>query len=97
MALPKIDQVRKLSDDDLGDRILAVKKQLFDLRLQKATRQTVQAHQVIHAKHELSQLLTVEGERFRAAIIAEAEAAADAEADAEAQSEPADDSTAVTA
>ena len=66
MALPKIADARTLNDVDLSDRILAVKKQLFDLRLQKATRRQVKPHQIKHAKHELSQLLTVEHERLAA-------------------------------
>ncbi|MEH2070995.1 MAG: 50S ribosomal protein L29 [Nostoc sp.] len=67
MPLPKISEARELSDDRLSEEILAVKRQLFQLRLQKATRQLDKPHQFRHAKHRLSQLLTVEGERKRAA------------------------------
>ncbi|BAZ81779.1 MAG: 50S ribosomal protein L29 [Sphaerospermopsis kisseleviana] len=67
MALPKISEARELSDEKLAEEIVAVKKQLFQLRLQKATRQLEKPHQFRHARHRLAQLLTVEGERKRAA------------------------------
>lgn len=67
MALPKISEARELSDEKLAQEIIATKKQLFQLRLQKATRQLDKPHQFRHARHRLSQLLTVEGERKRAA------------------------------
>jgi large subunit ribosomal protein L29 len=67
MPLPKISEARELSDEQLEREILAVKKQLFQLRLQKATRQLEKPHQFRHARHRLAQLLTVEGERKRKA------------------------------
>ncbi|WP_414526782.1 50S ribosomal protein L29 [Nodularia chucula] len=67
MPLPKISEARELSDDKLAEEIVTVKKQLFTLRLQKATRQLDKPHQFRHAKHRLAQLLTVETERKRAA------------------------------
>jgi large subunit ribosomal protein L29 len=67
MPLPKITDARDLSDEKLSDEILAVKKQLFQLRLQKATRQLDKPHQFRHARHRLAQLLTVETQRKQAA------------------------------
>lgn len=67
MPLPKISEARELSDERLVEEITVVKKQLFQLRLQKATRQLDKPHQFRHARHRLAQLLTVEGERKRAA------------------------------
>ncbi|BAZ13995.1 50S ribosomal protein L29 [Calothrix sp. NIES-4071] len=67
MALSKVSEARELSDEQLSEEITAVKKQLFQLRLQKATRQLEKPHQFRHARHRLSQLLTVENERKRAA------------------------------
>lgn len=63
MALPKVQETRQLSDDELQSQILTIKKELFDLRFKLATRQPVKPHQFKHAKHRLSQLLTVERER----------------------------------
>ncbi|MBF1991164.1 50S ribosomal protein L29 [Fischerella thermalis CCMEE 5273] len=67
MPLPKISEARELSDEKLAEEILAVKKELFQLRLQKATRQLEKPHLFRHARHRLAQLLTVESERKRAA------------------------------
>jgi large subunit ribosomal protein L29 len=67
MPLPKIAEARELSDEKLAEEITNVKRQLFQLRLQKATRQLEKPHQFRHARHRLAQLLTVEGERKRAA------------------------------
>ncbi|MBD1904500.1 50S ribosomal protein L29 [Funiculus sociatus GB2-A5] len=67
MPLPKIEEARNLNDQELADEILAVKQQLFDLRMQQATRRLEKPHQFKHMKHRLGQLLTVEGERQRAA------------------------------
>ncbi|WP_413174938.1 50S ribosomal protein L29 [Anabaena azotica] len=67
MALSKISEARELSDEKLAEEIVAIKRQLFQLRLQKATRQLEKPHQFRHARHRLAQLLTVEGERSRVA------------------------------
>lgn len=67
MPLPKISEARDLDDAELAEQIIATKKQLFQLRLQKATRQLEKPHQIKHAKHRLGQLLTVERERQLAA------------------------------
>ncbi len=73
MPLSKISAARELNDERLGEEIVAVKRQLFQLRLQKATRQLEKPHQFKHARHRLSQLLTVEGERNRAASLSDQE------------------------
>lgn len=63
MALPKIEDVRSLSDADLATKIAEAKRELFDLRFQRATRQLEKPHLFKHTKHRLAQLLTVERER----------------------------------
>lgn len=63
MPLPKIDEVRELSDQEISDRILETKKELFQLRFQKATRQLDKPHQFKHLRHRLAQLMTLERER----------------------------------
>ncbi len=65
MPFPKISEARDLSDEQLVQEINATKKQLFDLRLQQATRQLEKPAQFKHHRHRLAQLLTVEGERKR--------------------------------
>jgi large subunit ribosomal protein L29 len=67
MALPKIADARKLSEEELAEEILAVKRELFQLRLEQATRRLEKPHLFKHAKHRMAQLLTVEREREIAA------------------------------
>lgn len=63
MPLPKIENVRKLNDEELVDEILTTKRQLFELRFQQATRRLEKPHEFRHTRHRLAQLLTVERER----------------------------------
>ncbi len=67
MALPKMKDARSLSDRELDDAILAAKRELFNLRLQQATRRLEKPHQFKHVRHRIAQLLTVEQERKQAA------------------------------
>ncbi len=63
MPLPKVEDARNLSDEELQEQIVAVKRELFQLRFQKGTRQLDKPHQFKHARHRLAQLMTVERER----------------------------------
>ncbi len=63
MPLPKVEEVRELSDQEISDQIVATKKELFQLRFQKATRQLEKPHQFKHLRHRLAQLMTLERER----------------------------------
>ncbi len=63
MSLPKVEDARKLSDEELAEEILAVKRQLFELRLQQATSELKETHRFKHTRHRLAQLMTVERER----------------------------------
>ncbi|MGF1513085.1 MAG: 50S ribosomal protein L29 [Elainellaceae cyanobacterium] len=77
MSLSKASEVRELTDQEIGDEILSLKKQLFDLRFQKGTRRLEQPHQFKHLRHRLAQLMTVEQERL--AVAADASGAESAE------------------
>lgn len=63
MPLPKVEEIQDLSDQELNDRIVATKQELFQLRFQKATRQLEKPHQFKHLRHRLAQLMTIERER----------------------------------
>lgn len=90
MALTKITEARSLSDEELLTAIAETKRELFQLRFQKATRQLdKQVHQFKHLRHRLSQLMTVQRERQLAALEEEAEAQATAVAAATTESVPA--------
>ncbi len=63
MALPRIEEVRNLSDEELAEAIVKEKQNLFQLRLEQATRRLEKPHLFKHSKHRLSQLMTIEHER----------------------------------
>lgn len=63
MALPKISEIRDLSDQELSEKILETKRQLFNLRFQLALRKLEGPHQFKHLRHRLAQLMTIERER----------------------------------
>ncbi len=65
MARPNFTEVTKLNDDDLKNKINEIRKELFDLRFKRATRQLSQSHRFKEARIELAQLLTVQNDRSR--------------------------------
>ena len=56
-------EVRKLTDADITTKIEGIRKELFDLRFQQATKQLNKTHRFKEARIELAQLLTVQSER----------------------------------
>lgn len=75
MPLSKIEDARKLSDEELAQSILTAKRELFDLRMQKATRRLEKPHLFKHVRHRIAQLMSVERERQLEAASAPTEAA----------------------
>jgi large subunit ribosomal protein L29 len=67
MSLSKMSELRPLSAEAVETEIQTLKRQLFDLRFQAATRQAVPSHQYKHARHKLAQLKTLQRERERQA------------------------------
>ena len=63
MPFPKIAEVRELSDEELTAEIVKVKRELFDLRILKATGRIEKTHLFKQNRHRLAQLLTIEKER----------------------------------
>lgn len=87
MALSNIREARSLGEEELLNAIAETKRELFQLRFQKATRQLdKQVHQFKHLRHRLSQLMTVQRERQLIALEEEAAAQATAVAAATAES-----------
>ncbi|MDJ0554671.1 MAG: 50S ribosomal protein L29 [Microcoleaceae cyanobacterium MO_207.B10] len=66
MAFPKVDEVRNFSNEELVAEIVKVKRELFDLRMLKATGRLEKPHLFKHTRHRLAQLLTIERERVLA-------------------------------
>ena len=65
MAKPKSAEVRKLTDAEIITKIDGIRRELFDLRFQQATRQLNKTHRFKEARTELAQLMTVKSERSR--------------------------------
>ena len=65
MAISDTTELRKLKDSDIKDQITGLRKELFDLRFQQATRQLTNTHRFKEARLKLAQLLTVKNERIR--------------------------------
>lgn len=63
MAFSSFADLKKLELENLSLEILSTKKELFDLRLKKATRQSFKPHLFKHHKRKIAQLLTLESER----------------------------------
>jgi large subunit ribosomal protein L29 len=63
MARPSIADVRALSDAQIGEQIDGVRRELFDLRFQQATRRLEHPHRFKEARIKLAHLLSVQQER----------------------------------
>jgi large subunit ribosomal protein L29 len=59
----RIDEIRTLSDADLGRQILTSKEDLFRLRFRHYTNQLEQQHTLGEAKQKIARLMTVQKER----------------------------------
>lgn len=57
------DELRGLSDSDLGDRASDLREQLFKLRFQKSTGQTESAARMRATRRDLARVLTIQRER----------------------------------
>jgi large subunit ribosomal protein L29 len=68
MARPSITDVRALSDAQIGEQIDGVRRELFDLRFQQATRRLEHPHRFKEARIKLAHLLTVQQERQRSTV-----------------------------
>ena len=55
----KIDDVRALTQDQLADELLKLKKEQFNLRFQAATGQVEKTHRVNEVRKDISRIKTV--------------------------------------
>ncbi len=65
MSRSETTEVRNLTDSDITEQIAGIRRELFDLRFQQATRQLNNTHRFKQARTKLAQLLTVQNERSR--------------------------------
>ncbi|MCS7007002.1 MAG: 50S ribosomal protein L29 [Thermoleophilia bacterium] len=57
--------VRALSDEDLERKLAETRKELFDLRFQRATGALENSARIRQAKREIARILTIQNERAR--------------------------------
>ena len=55
----KIDDVRRLTADELTDSLLSLKKEQFNLRFQAATSQLEKTHRVEEVRRDIARIKTV--------------------------------------
>ncbi len=65
MARPNTSELRNLSDADISEKIDGLRRELFQLRFEQATRQLANTHRFKEVRIKLAQLLTVQSERQR--------------------------------
>ena len=54
-----IDEVRRLTPDQLTDQLLSLKKEQFNLRFQAATGQLEKTHRVEEVRRDIARIKTV--------------------------------------
>jgi len=62
----KVKELRDLTDDQLGEELLKLRREQFNLRMQSATGQGAKPDQHGKVRKSIAQLKTVQGERVRA-------------------------------
>jgi len=55
----KIDEIRRMSADELGAQLLLLKKEQFNLRFQAATSQLEKTHRVGEVRKDIARIKTV--------------------------------------
>lgn len=64
MSFSKINEIRQLKNHELENEIVLLKRELFELRLRKGTRQKFKSHFFQHIKRRLRQIFIVQNERI---------------------------------
>ena len=62
-----IDDVRRMTQDQLSDQLLSLKKEQFNLRFQAATGQLEKTHRVQEVRRDIARLKTVLRAKAKAA------------------------------
>jgi len=65
MTKSDTSELRKLTESEIVNQIDGIRRELFDLRFQKATSQLSNTHRFKEARIKLAQLLTVQNEQSR--------------------------------
>ena len=63
----KIDEVRRLTPDQLSEQLISLKKEQFNLRFQAATGQMEKTHRVDQVRKDIARIKTVMRQKTPAA------------------------------
>jgi large subunit ribosomal protein L29 len=90
----KVDELRVLEEDQLGDRLKAARRELYELRFKHAVGQLENSSQISKVRHDIARIMTVLREREFGIV---AQVAPDAITVPAPEPEPADEPEAVEA
>ena len=62
-----VEDLRTRSDDQLGEQLVSLKREAFNLRFQAATNQLERPARVREVRREIARIKTLQSERSRAA------------------------------
>ena len=63
----KVEDLRQKSDDQLGEELVTLKREQFNLRFQSATNQLEKPARIREVRRSIAKIKTLQGERTRAA------------------------------
>ena len=63
----KTEDLRQKSDDQLGEELVTLKREQFNLRFQSATNQLEKPARIREVRRSIAKIKTLQGERSRAA------------------------------
>ena len=75
----KVDELRVLEADELGGKLRAARRELYELRFKHAVGQLENTSQVIKVRHDIARIMTVLSERELGIVQAKAMATAEPE------------------
>jgi large subunit ribosomal protein L29 len=67
MTMARIDDLKAMTDDQLGDELGTLKREAFNLRFQAATNQLEKPSRVREVRRDIARIKTLQGDRTRAA------------------------------
>lgn len=63
----KVEEIRKMSDEELSNELTSLKEELFKLRFQHATNQLDNPAQIAQVKRDIARVMTIQREKQLAA------------------------------
>ena len=63
----KVEEIRKMSDEELSNELASLKEELFKLRFQHATNQLDNPAQITQVKRDIARIMTIQREKQLAA------------------------------